>query len=63
MLDNESPAAIMTGEGIENPEFVVYSRADCHLCGVLLQELRELLDGVEFKLSIVDISGSEGLKR
>lgn len=54
---------MMTGERAENPEFVLYSRADCHLCDVLQQELRALLDGVEFRLSIVDISTSDCLIR
>ena len=54
---------MMKGEEVGTPEFVLYSRADCHLCDVLLKELRALLDGVEFELSIVDISVSDGLMR
>ena len=51
----------MTGENTPDSGFVVYSRADCHLCDVMLEELRVLLDGREIGLSIVDISGRDEL--
>jgi hypothetical protein len=53
----------MDGERTDDSGFVVYSRADCHLCDVMLEELRVLLDGREIGLSIVDISGRDELIR
>ena len=51
----------MSSEEIQITGLVLYSRANCHLCDVMLRELRPLLDGLEVKLSIVDISERDDL--
>lgn len=43
-------------------ELVLYSRPDCHLCDVMIQELAPLLPG-RAELRVVDISDSTELKR
>lgn len=43
-------------------ELVLYSRPDCHLCDVMIQELAPLLPG-RAELRVVDISESAELKR
>jgi hypothetical protein len=42
-------------------DFVVYSKANCHLCDVMLRDLRQLINDTEVRLAVIDISGSEEL--
>jgi len=42
--------------------FTVYSRPHCHLCDVMLAELRPLLAGRDTELEIVDIDQEETLR-
>lgn len=43
--------------------FVIYSRAACHLCDVLHDELRALTAGRDVAISVVDVDGSDDLRR
>ncbi|MGI9264556.1 MAG: glutaredoxin family protein [Gammaproteobacteria bacterium] len=42
-------------------EFVIYSKAGCHLCDVMLEDLQDLIDDSGAGLTVVDIAGSEEL--
>ena len=42
--------------------FTVYSRARCHLCDVLVGELRAATAGHDVDIEIVDIDGDERLR-
>ena len=44
-------------------EFVLYSRAGCHLCDEMLAELAPLLEGRAVAVRVVDVDGNRELKR
>ena len=41
----------------------VYSRAGCHLCDALIDELTEFCNGNPFTFTDIDISGKEDLEK
>ncbi len=42
---------------------IVYSRAGCHLCDALIDELTEFCSGNPFTFTDIDISGKEDLEK
>jgi len=45
------------------PEFTLLSRADCHLCETMLEELRSLLGARAARVTVVDVDGDQELRR
>ena len=43
--------------------FTVYSRSDCHLCEEMLTELRQLCEGRNAAIEVVDIDRDASLSR
>jgi len=43
--------------------FVIYSRAGCHLCDVLRDDLLALTAGRDVTVSVVDVDDSDDLRR
>lgn len=43
--------------------FVIYSRAACHLCDVLHDELTALTAGHDVTINVVDVDSSDDLRR
>ncbi len=48
---------------MQKTELVVYSRAGCHLCDALIDELTEFCCGNLFTFTTIDISGSDELEK
>ena len=42
--------------------FTVYSRPDCHLCDVLVAELREQVAGADVRIDVVNIDDDPALR-
>lgn len=42
--------------------FTVFSRAGCHLCDVMVEELRALTEGDEVVIDVVDVDSAEALR-
>lgn len=46
-----------------NPVLIVYSRAHCHLCDAMIEELRSLQGRFRFEVSVIDVDGDPALTR
>ena len=45
-----------------NVAFTVFSRAGCHLCDVMVDELRALTAGHDVTIDVVDVDSEDGLR-
>jgi thioredoxin reductase (NADPH) len=45
------------------PVLVLYSRAYCHLCEAMLDEIESVRGEFAFRLSVVDVDSDPGLER
>lgn len=46
---------------MSRPELVVFSRAGCHLCDIMIRDLEAVIVGQDVGLKVVDIESSSSL--